>query len=132
MKISYAVLVLVLILPLWSHAQDCCDHCDSSCEITRQTHPDDPWTQGRLWLRQTGHFGKFYNCDCEEEKRFSPYICWKESASPKLFSGHRWLEQVKCDLRDIKQRIIDGSASCCGRRNQKTPSKSCHCNDCAN
>ena len=109
-------------------AQESCQSGCQSCEEGRragsQYRPEDPWQRGRIWLKQTGHFGWFYNCDGEEEKRNSPYLCWKKSGSP--YSGERFFECIRCDIERIKQRIADGSSNCCGNRFRKQPAKSRH------
>ena len=109
-------------------AQDCCECCEVvRCSGIPNT-PDSPWTRGRFWLRQTGHFGLFYNCDCEERKRCSPFLCWRPSDSP--WPGQRLRDCIYCDIKNIKQRILDGSASCCGDRKSRQPCKSAHCQCC--
>jgi len=42
-----------------------------------QYQPNDPFVRGRVYKNHVGHAGLFYNCDNEECKRNSPYICWK-------------------------------------------------------
>ena len=90
-----------------SNAQVCKNECES-CEAGRRSGSqycsEDPWIRGRIWLKQTGHFGWFYNCDCEEDKRKSPYICWKKSDSP--FSGERFFECIRCDIRPHQTTYI--------------------------
>ena len=79
-----------------------------------QYSPDDPSTRSRLFNLQTGHAGAFYNCDGEEDKRHSPYICWKNGPAGEKF--HRPILDVinwKSDKDEIVQRICDGS--CCNR-----------------
>ena len=88
---------------------------------TGQYSPDDPWIRSRIWRRQTGHWGKFYNCDCEEQKRYSPYICWKNAECP--FVGESWRQRWQRDKARIWQRINDGSCSECTNRDVST----CNC-----
>lgn len=128
MRIFATIIISILLLPQCGFAQDDCESCSEGLGAGSQYAPDDPWTRGRWWLRQTGHFGKFYNCDCEEKKRCSPYICWKKSDSP--FTGGRFFQSLKCDWLSMKQRIIDGSECCGGKRCRKQPGKSCHCGSC--
>ncbi len=82
--------------------------------------PSDPWTRGRWFNTQTGNSGWFYNCDGEQAKRNSPYICWKPDDEPMLpplvAPWTTWRQQ----LGDVRQRIYDGS---CG-------DQCCTCADC--
>lgn len=88
--------------------------------------PDDPWTRSRIWRRHTGHFGKFYNCDCEEQKRYSPYICWKNADCPFVDEG--WLFHKQRTRQRIRQRIADGSCACgCQAHHAAT---NCSCDTC--
>lgn len=78
-----------------------------------QYAPDDPSTRSRLFKLQTGQAGAFYNCDGEEDKRNSPYICWKTGHGDRF---HRTLWDVlnwKKDKVEIAQRICDGAGACC-------------------
>jgi len=76
--------------------------------------PDDPWERGNVFRMQTGHSGLFRNCDNEEQKRFSPYICWKVHNEPD-FPGLRGARAFfSLDLCEVKQRIRDGAGCCAG------------------
>ncbi len=79
-----------------------------------QYSPDDPWQRGNVFRMQTGHSGLFRNCDNEELKRFSPYICWKVHHEPD-FPGLRGARAFfSLDLCEVKQRIRDGAGCCAG------------------
>lgn len=73
--------------------------------------PSDPWVRSRMFNLHTGNGGLFYNCDGEQSKRNSPYICWKphfENDFPPF--GGLWCH-IKEDVEAVRQRILDGS--CC-------------------
>lgn len=126
MRIALFVFAVSMVFaPGFVSAQSNCEGCSPGLLSGEQYRPDDPWTRGRIWLRQTGHFGLFYNCDCEEKKRNSPFICWKKSDSP--FPGGRLLKSLQSDWWDMRQRILDGTECCCGDRRKREPGKSCHC-----
>ena len=93
---------------------------------TGQYSPDDPWTRSRIWRRHTGHWGRFYNCDCEEQKRYSPYICWKNAECP--YVGESWRHRWQRDRARIWQRINDGSCNECTNQTVGT----CSCPQCSN
>ncbi|WP_148618946.1 hypothetical protein [Mariniblastus fucicola] len=78
-----------------------------------QYAPDDPATRSRLFNLQTGHAGAFYNCDGEECKRNSPYICWKTGQDDKLHCTFWDVLQWRTDRDRIAQRICDGAGACC-------------------
>lgn len=95
---------------------------------TRQNQPCDPWTRSVIWQIHTGHRGLFYNCDREEQKRFSPYICWKNGEWP--WTGETCRNSLRRDISGIKQRIIDGSCDCQGaHRCDRNPP--CNCQNCS-
>jgi hypothetical protein len=77
-----------------------------------QYQPNDPWTKGCVYRLHTGHAGKFYNCDCEEQKRFSEFICWKNKQCPQRICKGLF-HCVVDDLDEVRQRIRDGA--CCNR-----------------
>jgi hypothetical protein len=63
----------------------------------------------RRFAIDTGHFGRFYNCDCEESKRNSPYIHWK---AVDRCETRRTSWAVFChDLDEVKARVRAGR--CC-------------------
>lgn len=94
--------------------------------------PDDPSFRSRLFNLQTGHSGAFYNCDGEEDKRNSPYICWKNTSGDRVYCEARELLNWKRDKAEIAQRICDGG--CCGNHShvpQLRQKQSCGCANCS-
>ncbi len=87
--------------------------------------PSDPQTRSKRFKMQTGHFGLFYNCDREESKRNSPYICWKSQHCADWRNGA--CASCKRDRADIKQRLIDGSCSSCQTNVAKQNCGCCSC-----
>jgi hypothetical protein len=101
-------LILTLLLIVAALAGGCAKfRQDYFTDPTARYTPNDPCT--RSWVRhwQTGHAGLFYNCDGEERKRCSPYICWKHADPPWPCETIR--KNVPRDLYRIRQRIRDGS-----------------------
>ncbi len=97
-----------------------------------QYAPDDPTTRSRLFTLHTGHAGAFYNCDGEECKRNSPYICWKTAHGDRMHRTFWDVLQWDRDRLDIAQRICDGG--CCATKTAKTRKKlktPCGCPACA-
>lgn len=83
--------------------------------------PDDPWTRGWVFNLQTGHAGLFRNCDDEECKRDSPYICWKQD-NEKMFPTQLGLwGHAKQTHAAVTQRIRDGAGGC---------APNCRCREC--
>ena len=78
----------------------------------RQFQPDDPWTRSCLWNLQAGRSGLFFNCDEEEQKRYSPYIYWKCQTIDPIPPCPLAPRYLISDLHATKQRIIDGSCGC--------------------
>ena len=81
--------------------------------------PDDPFTKGLVYRLQTGQAGKYFNCDCEEEKRYSPYIYWQTVCNhthPKPYCT-----VLLRDLHEVKERVRAGA--CRGGQN-------CTCGQC--
>ena len=101
-----------------------------------QYAPSDPWTRSHLFNRHTKHSGFAYNCDGEECKRNSPYICWKTHCENDLPARVGWWNRLNRTAAEVKQRIADGS---CTTSCQETASCKCHqtsntcggCSDCA-
>lgn len=91
---------------------------DYICDKPFQYSPCDPFERGKIYRLHIGHWGRYYNCDGEEEKRCSPYIYWKMNDKPTL-PGHLGpLDAICCEYNQVRQRILDGScAECqnCGR-----------------
>lgn len=87
-----------------------------------QYAPGDPWTRSKLFKLQTKHFGFGYNCDGEECKRSSPYICWKHHTENDLPCKTGCCQRLKQTASDVKQRIADGNCVQCA---QAEPCQSC-------
>ena len=83
--------------------------------------PSDPQFRSKLFRLQTGHAGLFYNCDGEESKRNSPYICWNSQHSADWRNGA--CEACRRDRADVRQRVVDGS--CCPQKKSN-----CQCDSC--
>lgn len=79
-----------------------------------QYTPNDPWVRSNVYRRQTGHYGRFYNCDQEECKRYSPYIQWKANYRPLFPNTRGFIDGTIVDLDRVRTRINDGS---CRERN---------------
>ncbi len=78
-----------------------------------QYAPGDPWTRSKLFRVQTKHYGFGYNCDDEECKRNSPYICWKHQADHDLPARKGWWQRLSQTAAEVKQRIADGNCVKC-------------------
>lgn len=74
--------------------------------VPRHYAPNDPWEVGVVLRNQMGHGGLFYNCDCEEEKRFSPYIDW--NVQPRVCCPHGWCRTAHAQHQEIRQRVRVG------------------------
>lgn len=83
--------------------------------------PDDPEFRSKMFKIHTGHYGKFYNCDGQEDKRYSPYICWKTHHENNFPTKMGIRERIGYDIAEVKQRLIDGAGAC---------QVGCRCNDC--
>ena len=92
-----------------------------------QYAPCDPWTRSHLFNRQTKHSGLAYNCDGEESKRNSPYICWKTHYENDLPTRVGWWNRLSRTAAEVKQRIADGS---CTTSCQETSSCKCRQTSC--
>lgn len=79
--------------------------------VPRQYGPRDPWDVGLVLRHQAGWGGHFFNCDCEENKRFSPYIHWEQRPTVCCPHGHCW--DVKQQLNEVHQRIRTGACRQC-------------------
>ncbi|MDB4368144.1 hypothetical protein N9Z38_01300 [Mariniblastus sp.] len=93
---------------------------NENCAPTEFYKPSDPWTRGKLYNIQTGNSGLFFNCDGEQAKRYSPYICWKPITEKALPTRKGIWNSIKQDIAEVKQRVRDGS--CCDL--------GCTCADC--
>lgn len=63
----------------------------------------------RRFAIDTGHFGRFYNCDCEEAKRSSPYIQWK--SVNRCETRRTGWSVFRHDLDEVHARVRAGR--CC-------------------
>ena len=98
-----------------------------------QYQPSDPWVRSKLFQAHTKHRGFFYNCDNEECKRQSPYICWKLHFENDLPTRMTWKQRIRHELGQVRQRIYDGAGMCaegcgCSEGNQSVSSG--QCSDC--
>ena len=84
--------------------------------------PSDPWNRGKLFNIHTKNYGKFYNCDGEESKRNSPYICWKPHTDKDFPTHVRMIDCIRNDLSEVRQRIKDGAGACL--------EDNCNCSQC--
>ena len=74
--------------------------------------PDDPWYRSRLFNQHTGHYGRFYNCDGEECKRYSPYIDWKTNCDPLWPDRIGFVKGFRLERYQVAQRRDDGGCGC--------------------
>lgn len=51
--------------------------------------PADPFVRGAVYRDHIGHSGLYYNCDRQEDLRFSPYILWTARPCDDLLSVRR-------------------------------------------
>lgn len=100
-------------------------------ETIRDTHdrpwqysPNDPWYRGKLYRYQTGQYGFFYNCDGEECKRNSPYICWKTHYERSWPRPQHLIPHIREEIENVKWRIANGS---CHPREKCSTCRSTNC-----
>ena len=84
--------------------------------------PSDPWTRGKVFNTHTGNYGWFYNCDGQEDKRNSPYICWKTHYEKDIPPRRGFWGGIKMDVAAVRQRVNDGAGACC--------QSDCQCAEC--
>ena len=129
MVVGLAVLVSGLM------SQAC--HAQSDGGIARLTsaayQPNSPVVENRLFGLQTGHYGFFYNCDREEDKRNHPAICWRRADADQLPKRIGCLERVRHEVAQVSRRILDGMCDAgCGCSNCRRQAKStCACPNCS-
>jgi hypothetical protein len=63
--------------------------------------------RGAIYRETTGHNGRFYNCDGEENKRCSPYIDWSTNCHREWLPT--WGSVIRQDICEVKQRVRSGS-----------------------
>ncbi len=73
---------------------------------TDNYNPDSPWSHGKVFKEWIGHGGWFYNCDCEEDKRFSPHINWKSVTHCENRRGG--FSVLRSDIQEVQTRIRAG------------------------
>ncbi len=74
-----------------------------------QYRVSDPWDRGLVFRRHIGHAGFFYNCDNEQCKRQSPYICFKsEHRGCRETCLNKWRRQIA----EAKWRLDAGGCGC--------------------
>ena len=121
---------------------------DYSGERIFNYQPSDPQYRGKAFNIHTKHYGRFYNCDHQEDKRHSPYICWKPHYENDFPPRVGFCQRLLSDIEEVKQRIRDGAAgcdsSCCCKRcksngshhaclpdaSEYSTSSDCHCAQC--
>ncbi len=124
MRCGSFLLVLTLALSCISTAQAQWSLRQTRADYAQPTvyGPQDPWTKGSVYRTQTGHSGWFYNCDEEECKRNSPYICWKAQDNTEHIRSY-W-SVLKADWSEVKQRIRAGT--CMGPGCESLPTETCY------
>ena len=120
MTVGLAVLVSGLL------SQAC--HAQNDGGIARLTsaayQPNSPVVENRLFGLQTGHYGFFYNCDREEDKRNHPAICWRGADAEQLPRRIGCLARVRHEVAQASRRILDGmcDTGCSNCQQQRKPS----------
>ena len=120
MTVGLAVLVSGLL------SQAC--HAQNDGGIARLTsaayQPNSPVVENRLFGLQTGHYGFFYNCDREEDKRNHPAICWRGADAEQLPRRIGCLARVRHEVAQASRRILDGmcDTGCSDCQQQRKPS----------
>ena len=96
--------------------------------------PNDPWYRGKLFNVQTKHYGRYYNCDGEEAKRNSPYICWKPHYEKDFPTRYRASDIIRYDYDIIRRRLNEGSckenSTCQNCQDSAAPNSTCNCVEC--
>ena len=97
--------------------------------------PDDPQYRGKIFNIHTKHYGRFYNCDDQEDKRNSPYIHWKPHYENDFPPRIGFCKNLRRDVAEVKQRISDGSRGCqasclCPQCKQDSTPVDCPCVEC--
>ena len=104
--------------------------------------PHDPNFRGKVFLVHTKHYGAFYNCDGEENKRNSPYVCWKPHHERVFPPRLGFWENLRRDIAEVKQRINDGGCGACpanctcatcqqAKQGQPVVQNNCNCAECS-
>ena len=126
MTVGLAVLVSGLL------SQAC--HAQNDGGIARLTsaayQPNSPVVENRLFGLQTGHYGFFYNCDREEDKRNHPAIYWRRADAEQLPRRIGCLARVRHEVAQVSRRILDGMCDTGGCNCQQQRKPSCACPNC--
>lgn len=83
---------------------------DFGLEARRTYHyaPELPGgIKGWIYRETTGQNGRFYNCDGEEAKRYSPYIDWSTNCHCEYLPT--WGTVLRRDIREVKERVRSGA-----------------------
>ncbi|MFM7118611.1 MAG: hypothetical protein ACKO0N_18445 [Planctomycetota bacterium] len=119
MKLQTGLVALLLVVGIGQLAEAQLTQIGRDYRQPMTYSPDDPFTKGLVYRLQTGQAGKYFNCDCEEEKRYSPYIYWQTVCNhthPKPYCT-----VLLRDLHEVKERVRAGA--CRGGQN-------CTCGQC--
>lgn len=119
MKLRTGLVALLLVVGIGQLAEAQLTQIRRDYRQPMTYSPDDPFTKGLVYRLQTGQAGKYFNCDCEEEKRYSPYIYWQTVCNhthPKPYCT-----VLLRDIHEVKERVRAGA--CRGGQN-------CTCGQC--
>lgn len=107
MKLRMALVALLLVVGLNQVAEAQLTQIRRDYRQPMTYSPADPFSKGLVYRLQTGQAGKYFNCDGEEEKRYSPYIYWTTVCNhthPKTYCS-----VLLRDLHEVKERVRAGS-----------------------
>lgn len=107
MKLQTGLLALLLVVGIGQLAEAQLTQIGRDYRQPMTYSPDDPFTKGWIYRLQTGQAGKYFNCDCEEEKRYSPYIYWQTVCNhthPKPYCT-----VLLRDIHEVKERVRAGA-----------------------
>jgi len=107
MKLQTGLMALLLVVGIGQMAEAQLTQIRRDYRQPMTYSPDDPFTKGLVYRLQTGQAGKYFNCDCEEEKRYSPYIYWQTVCNhthPKPYCT-----VLLRDLHEVKERVRAGA-----------------------
>lgn len=74
--------------------------------------PDDPFVRGNVYKTHIGHDGHYYNCDDEEQKRYAPWIQWRQRPCDSQ-SCRREINELFSSYDDAVCRWKMGSCQIC-------------------
>jgi len=107
MKLQTGLMALLLVVGIGQMAEAQLTQIRRDYRQPMTYSPDDPFTKGIVYRLQTGQAGKYFNCDCEEEKRYSPYIYWQTVCNhthPKPYCT-----VLLRDVHEVKERVRAGA-----------------------